>query len=193
MKNEIQRIEDLIQVEKKSLSIRLAELKQSNADDQELLDTYVQRFTHAVQDSLGEKAIQKLQSDRNDAMKRVEQNNEIIRILSADEGSKIKRLSADLVGERFKAIELLESEAASLHDSLREHHKALAAGLSKLNALNKQSRVHKLEIDRTNIDSKDAQRFGLIPGRKLSNENYKGKITAIIKELTFSAKKVLKA
>lgn len=91
MKNIIEHLNQQIKGEADRISSRVAELQQSNVTDHEVLNTYVERFAHAVQDELGEKELARLETQRNEALKRVEQNEEIIRILTSflkrDKGS----------------------------------------------------------------------------------------------------------
>lgn len=172
----IEKLENQIKEEQVQLKVRIAELTKSNMEDQVVLDTYVERFTQAVQDAAGEKELSVLEEQRNQAFKRVEQNNEVIRILTTTEGSKNRRVSADLVTAYIKAVEELEAKAEHLYTKLKPLHDQLSAGIHQLYDLHEEARQIKVKIDRTKLDEPDRKRLGLRPNVSLADFNYKSKI-----------------
>lgn len=180
-----------INSEREGVSDRIARMRESMLHDQEILDTHVERFARAVQDAVGEKELAKLESDRNEALKRVEQAHEIIKIISSEEGSKIRRLSAELVGEHLKAINELEHEAKKQFEKLLPHFEALEKGTKLLYEYHIEQLDHLEKIDRLQLDRVDYERYGLggkrvIDGkRSIRNEMDKWTVFPFLKKLEF--------
>ncbi len=177
--NKIELLEKQIAEERASVSKRLEELRASNVTDLELLETYVERFAHAVQDGAGEKELAKLEADRNEANRRYEQSSEIIRILSSEDGSKLRRLNAELAVEHLKEIEVLELKADKLNEKLKPLHEGLVDGIHQLYELSQVIREHKKNISKTRLDPADKERLGLEDTFNFFNHHHKSKVPSI--------------
>lgn len=198
MKSRIEELEQQLLEERQIAQNRINEVRVVIERDQEILNSYVERFTHAIQDEESDKMIEQLSAEREKAEKRVEQNRQILKILSnTGTGSKIQRILVDLTTERFDAISELNTAAEKIFKDLKANHDALLTGLNKLASLNLKEIEHLRKIDSYPLDRQNSEVFGIQgnrgidPKRSISNdENYR-KVLQLIKELKIDPSAVI--
>lgn len=174
MNKRIMQLRNQLKDEADRLADRIATLQQSNLDDHEILNTFIERFTHAVQDEAGEEEIALLESQRNEALKRVEQNESIIKILTSSLGSKTQRLKAELVGELFNSIKEIEEKSALLYKKLEPARETLLEGTKELWKLHEDHLDHLRLIDTINLDREDQLRYGIAEYRECDGQKMIG-------------------
>ncbi|MGO4346318.1 hypothetical protein AB4Z45_12595 [Paenibacillus sp. MCAF9] len=168
MKSTIEKLEKQITDEQSALETRVAGLRETIIEDQKVLNTYAERFARAVQDEAGENEVLRLEVQRNEVFKRVEQNEEVVRILTTSNGSKLQRLKTELVSEHLKELKSVEDKAAVIYKGMLQQQKAIIDAFEKLGVVRETITQHKDSINAFRGDLSESDRNALgIPYEEL--------------------------
>lgn len=155
----------------------------------ELATSYLTRLVNAIQDDLSDEEIERLTKERDQAEYKIRQYDEMLHALRVDPGSKLNRLRAELVRERFDMIKQLEKEAELVVQEANKYREKLREQMGKLADLHKQHQTQRGFIDQTPLDAETAYELRLKSSvesayRDTLNNSTNDKILKSMHELT---------
>lgn len=159
-----QRIEAIKEEIKKahdSIQDRIVTIEIERQQHEDTVNGYTTKLINAIQDDMSDEEIDKLSAERDRAELKIKQCDELLHALRADPGSKLNRLRAELVRERFDVIKQLEKEAQLIEQEAEKYREKLCEQMGKLADLHKQHQTQRLLIDQTPLDAETAYDFRL--------------------------------
>ncbi|WP_157256883.1 hypothetical protein [Paenibacillus sp. Soil750] len=162
----IEKLEKSITEENGMLQPRIDKIRAAIAEDQNVSNTFAERFVQAVQDGASDSHFEKLYAQRDETFKRIRQNEEVLNLLSTGNGSKVQSLKINVIKERKNEIKDLESKAAAIMNDLHRQKKTTLDGFEKIKAFREEIIEHKLRINsyKNDLNVADQEALGIPTG-----------------------------